>query len=148
MKKVVLALVLVASVIAVSAQPRALGVRGGYGLELSYQHSLGSNMLQVDAGLHGFNGLHAVGTYNWLFSITGGLNWYAGVGAGLGIGGWKDSHLFVGAAGMVGIEYTFNIPLQLSLDYRPIIGINFGDSKIYGDGFLYGAPGLGIRYKF
>ena len=34
--------------VAASAQPRAIGVRVGNGGEVSYQHSLGNNFLEVD----------------------------------------------------------------------------------------------------
>jgi hypothetical protein len=153
MKRVVLSFVLFASVIAVSAQPRAIGARGGYGVEASYQHSFGeSNMLQLDLGIP-FSGIQAVGTYNWLSPIgSGDWNWYAGIGAGVGIygWGWRSSWLFVGIAGMIGIEYNFNIPLQISLDYRPVIGPYFYDGHVGFNhyGFWYGAAAFSIRYKF
>ena len=171
MKKVVLSLALFASVIAVVAQPRAIGGRFTYGLEASYQHSLGSNMLQLDAGFHGgtrSSGIHAVGTYNWLFPISawkhdGSWNWYLGLGAGVGLGWWWGDKLFwgynsvyynsraygsVGVAGMVGVEYNFKFPLQLSVDYRPLIGIGFsGDGSWFDRNGLYSIA-VGVRYKF
>ena len=47
MKKFILVLAAtVLAAVAVSAQPRAIGARFGYGIEVSYQHSLGTdNML-------------------------------------------------------------------------------------------------------
>ena len=58
-------LIIIASLLAfavvASAQPRAIGVRAGYGAELSYQHNLGSeNFLEVDLG--------------WSFSSAGYFN--------------------------------------------------------------------------
>jgi hypothetical protein len=156
MKKVVFSLVLFASVIAVSAQPRAIGGRLHYGLEVSYQHGFGErNMLQIDVGVPAFYGIHAVGTYNWVFPISswqkeGSWNWYAGVGGGLGIYGFGYPFFFVGIAGQIGVEYNFKFPLQLSLDYRPVIGPMFGNGGTWFNlyGCSYGGFGLGIRYKF
>jgi hypothetical protein len=52
MKKIILAAALVLGfAVAASAQPRAIGVRIGNGGEISYQHSMGSNFLEVDGGL-------------------------------------------------------------------------------------------------
>ena len=155
MKRVVLSLVLFASVIAVSAQPRAIGLRASYGGEVSYQHGFGErNMLQIDVGVPFFHGIHAVGTYDWIFPISswqhaGSWNWYAGVGAGVGLYGFKSASLFVGVAGMIGVEYNFKFPLQLSLDYRPVIGPWFHDGAMGFNllGSLHGY-GFGIRYKF
>ena len=86
MKKViVLSVVLFASVIAMNAQPRAIGARFGIGIDASYQHSIGEkNMIQLDAGMPWFNSLQVVGTYNWLIPISswqhaGSWNLYAGV---------------------------------------------------------------------
>ena len=165
MKRVVLSLVMFASVIAVSAQPRAIGVRLGYDVEVSYQHSLGSNMLQLDAGLSGFGGFHLVGTYNWVKPISswkhaGSWNWYAGVGAGAGLQwriyqAWGNVDRYysringvAGVAGMGGVEYNFKFPLQLSIDYRPLIGVGFSSSDAWFnfDG-LFGF-GVSARYKF
>jgi len=137
-----------------NAQPRAIGGRLGWGLEFSYQHGLGSNMLQVDVGLPGFaeQGIHAVVVYDWLFPISswkeaGEWNWYAGVGGTAGLYGFKESVGFIGVAGMIGVEYTFKFPLQLSLDYRPAIGPTFRKNDV-GFGWHAYTLGLGIRYKF
>lgn len=153
MKKTILAaIILMAMTVTAIAQPRAVGGRVGWGLEASYQHNLGDNMLQIDAGLPGFYlGIQATGTYNWIFPISswkhsGEWNWYAGVGAGLGC--YWDS-FFIGAAGQVGVEYNFDFPLQLSLDYRPIIGpyINGGGAGFNFSG-IYGGFGVSARYRF
>jgi len=152
MKKVVLSLVLFASVVAVSAQPRAIGGRITNGLELSYQHGFGEgNMLQGDLGLSGLGygyGLQVTGVYNWVFPISSdSWNWYVGPGAGLGFG--FGSYFYLGLAGMIGIEYNFKFPLQLSLDYRPIIPLGFGDKVGFHRAGLWNSSfGLGIRYKF
>jgi hypothetical protein len=62
MKKIlVIALSLLALGAVASAQPRALGIRGGYGAELSYQHGLGSNFLEADLGFLVNNGFYLTG---------------------------------------------------------------------------------------
>lgn len=149
MKKIILiaALVLGFATAAV-AQPRAIGLRGGYGAELSYQHSLGANFVEADLGLYTFNAISLGATYNWMLAQPQWTNrgeWgvYAGPGANLGLGfnGWFN----VAVCGQVGLEYTFWFPLQLSLDIRPALGFSTGDKPFYFGGFY---PSLGIRYKF
>ena len=109
MKKFIVIAIALFTAAAVYAQPRAIGGRLGYGLELTYQHSLGNNMVQLDFGLPGFYGLEAAATYDWIFPINswqeqGTWNWYAGVGAGLGMYGFNDITGFVGVAGRIGVE--------------------------------------------
>ncbi len=136
----------------------ALGLRfgdnDGFGAEISYQRGLSNNnRLELDLGWRNSKNVDAyklVGTYQWVWHIDGGFNWYAGVGAG--VGSWsynhhgdKDSGTYFLAAGQIGIEYGFKeIPLMLSLDFRP--EYYFGDGW-GGDDF---GPdiALGIRYKF
>ena len=48
-------------------------------------------------------------------------------------------------AGNIGIEYDFNIPLLLSLDFRPEIGVAGYDD--FSDNFDFDIA-LGIRYQF
>ena len=66
-KLVLLSLFIVAMATAAFAQPRAIGARIGYGVEVSYQHSLGeSNMVSAELGLPRFAGLSAAATYDWI----------------------------------------------------------------------------------
>jgi len=147
-----------ATVISVSAQPRAIGGRVSWGFDVSYQHGFGErNMLQIDVGVPAFYfGIQAVGTYNWLFPISswkhaGSWNWYIGVGAGGGVYAFVGP-FFAGVAGQLGIEYNFKIPLQLSLDFRPVVGPTFTrygiDHYLNVQGFLFGGAALSVRYKF
>ena len=151
MKKIVLIAVMVLGFAAAAvAQPRAIGVRIGNGGEVSYQHTLGENFLEVDGGLGlGFDGVFnvgATGIYNFMiaqpqWTDRGEWGFYAGPGASVGLGLGEVNYLTLGVAGMVGLEYSFWFPLQLSIDFRQHIGI--------GNGFW--APssvGLGVRYKF
>ena len=138
------------------AQPRAIGGRIGYGFEASYQHGIGEkNMVSLELGLPGFYGLEAAATYDWLIPIKswehkGEWNLYAGVGAGAGFYGFYAPVGFAGVAGRFGAEYNFWFPLQLSIDYRPIVGPWFGSGAVgfNGAGLYAGAIAWGVRYKF
>ena len=151
MKKIILAAALVLGfAVAASAQPRAIGVRIGNGGVISYQHSMGSNFLEVDGGLglglvDGVFNVGATGIYNFMISEFGnGFGFYAGPGAGVGLALGEVNYLALSAAGMVGIEYNFNFPLQISLDFRQHIGIGFSGNGIWAPSSV----GLGLRYQF
>lgn len=137
----------------------ALGLRigdnDGFGGEISYQRGLSSNnRLEFDLGWRNSKDVDAfklVGLYQWVWNIDGGFNWYAGAGAGVGSwsynkNGIDESGSFVLAAGDIGIEYNFDFPLQLSLDFRPELYFG-GDYSDFRDGF---GPdiALGIRYRW
>ena len=158
MKKYLLIAVLAVASLAAYAQPRAIGGRLGYGAEVSYQHGFGeSNMLEVEVGVPGFYGLEAACTYDWIdpfnapvpWDNKGEWHWYMGVG-GAGGAFFGANAGYVGVAGHIGIEYDFWFPFQLSLDWRPTIGVsNYGRDKVgFGVEGLYSGISLGIRYKF
>ena len=127
-----------------------LGDSDGFGAEISYQRALGeANRLEVDLGWRSardYDGFKLTGIYQWVWELDGDFNWYAGAGGGLGSYGFDNSALddetFVFVAGNVGIEYIFDIPLLLSLDFRPELG--FGD---FNDDLDFDIA-LGIRYRF
>ena len=125
--------------VAASAQPKALGLRVGYGAELSYQHNVGENFIEADLGLESFKNLGIAATYNFNIAQFGeGFNFYAGPGIGLGMG----ETLSVGIAGQAGIEYNFSeAPVQVSLDVRPYF-------DFVGVGLVGWYPHLGVRYRF
>ena len=134
--------------LAASAQPRAIGLRGGLGAELSYQHSFDSNFLQADLGLNTFNSVHGSVVYNFMISQPqwtdrGEWGFYAGPGATVGLGLGDNAHFNLAAAGMVGLEYSFWFPLQLSIDFRQHIGFGFGHGLYFPSSI-----GLGVRYRF
>ena len=153
MKKFIFAMALGLSLIsAVNAQKmeKAIGLRFGYGGEISYQQPLGNaNRLELDLGLNAY-GFGLNGVYQWVWdlsSLADGFNWYAGIGASVGsfyFGSIVNSPrvLNVGILGQVGMEYNFNFPLQLSLDYRP--GFYFLNS-FYP---TYDGICLAARYRF
>ncbi len=122
----------------------AIGIRfgdnSGFGGEISYQRKLSdSNRLEIDLGFRKGNAFKATGLYQWVWQLENQFNWFAGAGGGIASAS-GNSAIF--AAGVVGIEYNFDIPLVISLDYRPEIGF----SGFY-DGFNSDL-GLGLRYQF
>ena len=150
MKRIILVAALVLGFAAAAvAQPRAVGLRGGWGVEASYQHTLGANFIQADLGLVG-HGITATATYNWMLAqpqLTDRGEWgvYAGPGAALGLYG---NAFCAGIAGQVGLEYTFWFPLQLSIDLRPHIGFWAGNKTAGFYGLDSFCPTLAVRYRF
>ena len=160
MKKLLLvAFMAVLGVAAAVAQPRAIGVNLGYGVDVSYQHAIGeSNMVDLSVNIPAFNCIGAQATYDWInpfntaipWNEKGEWNWSLGVGAGAGIHGFKQPIWYAGVVGHVGVEYNFWFPLQLSVDWRPNIGLEgmqdafgFNTSGLYMTSFT-----LGVRYLF
>jgi len=150
MKKTILTLALALSFVSAltaQADSKAIGLRLGYGAELSYQQPLGNvNRLELDLGWN-YYGFGLSGVYQWVWNISEsspGFKWYAGVGAGLGSYHYSSTlnSLGIGILGQIGIEYNFNIPLQLSLDYRPGI---FIIPAFWGS---YDGICLSARYRF
>ena len=162
MKKLLFVAVLAFASIMAYAQPRAIGARLGYGAEVSYEHGLGNNMLSLEVGVPGFAGLEAAVTYDWIdpFGATvpwnekGEWHWYMGVGGAAQWSWYAMNAGFVGACGRFGIEYDFWFPLQISIDWRPTLGValanngNGGIAAGFGYDLYCGGLGLGIRYKF
>jgi hypothetical protein len=167
-----LAIILTTTCVTSLAQPRAIGGRLGFGFGVSYQHGFKEkNMLQVDLDAIAYNpyshfadrrvliwGVQTVATYNWIFPFkswkgTGSWNWYTGVGGGIGVvsEGW-DYEVNLGVAGMIGVEYNFKFPLQLSFDLRPVVGPCYlvYDKYFFVSiaGILINSATIGIRYKF
>ncbi len=134
---------------AATPQPKAVGVRIGWGAEISYQQSMGENFIEVDLGIDQFNSIDFATLYNltiarpeWTEEGQWGI--YAGPGAALGMRVFGERNFFhIAAACMVGIEYTFSMPLQLSFDIKPQLGVGFG----YGF-YWRMTPSFGVRYRF
>jgi hypothetical protein len=138
---------LIGSAFSLSAQDisdNTIGLRfgggNGVGGEISYQKSLGdSNRLEIDLGLaNEFTNFKATGLYQWVWNLENQFNWYAGVGGGL----VSADGTGIYGAGVVGIEYNFDAPILLSIDYRPEIGIAGGLDGLNSD------IALAVRYQF
>lgn len=169
MKKIILSVIMLiglaftsqAQDISKNALGLRLGGNNGFGGEVSYQRGLSkNNRLELDLGWrnrsnysnNGYddNAIKLAALYQWVWNIDGGFNWYAGVGGGVGSdnrdyydGRNYDNGTFVFAAGDIGIEYNFDIPLLISLDFRPEIGGNGYYENNYGSDIA-----LGLRYQF
>jgi len=136
----------------------AIGLRfgdnDGFGAEISYQRKLtGSKRLELGLGFRdnrNFSIWKLSGIHQWVWNIDGGFNWYAGVGAGIGNvdfgrdGSDSGDGLFVNAAGTIGVEYNFDIPLLISLDFRP----EFGLVNSYTSNDIGTDIALGLRFQF
>jgi len=139
----------------------AIGLRfggnSGLGTEISYQRDLTrNNRLELNLGFRNNNDydtFKVTGLYEWVWNIEGNFNWYAGAGAAVGNykynyydykgRKYKDNGTFGLLTGTVGVEYNFDIPLQIALDVRPELYLN--DS--YRNG-LYLDLGVAVRYRF
>ena len=73
---------------------------------------------------------------------TENLNWFIGFG---GYAGFSKKTSYIGAAGIVGLQYDFNaqnIPLNISLDWKPELNI------VEKVGFEASAVGFSARFTF
>ena len=134
-----------------------LGDSDGFGAEISYQKSIARyNRAEFNLGWRDsrdFDAFKLSGLYQWVHTLDGNFNWYYGVGGGVGsvdfdpAPGFDDDNdgAFVFAAGDIGIEYNFEIPLLLSLDFRPELGLIGYDG--FDNDFDFDIA-LGIRYQF
>lgn len=159
MKKLfLLSIALLGFTFATSAQDiadNAIGLRlgdsDGLGAEISYQRALeDNNRLELDLGWRNSNSYNAIkltGLYQWVMELDGAFNWYVGAGGGLAafdgknkLQGTDETALFI--AGDIGIEYNFDIPLQLSLDFRPELGFSDFTDNLDFD------IALSVRYRW
>ncbi len=79
--------------------------------------------------------------FDWMFSLESGpegLKFYPGVGPEIYIG----DYLNVGIAGNFGVEYSFDFPLTIALDWRP--GFVITDNM----NFHSGNWGISVRFRF
>jgi hypothetical protein len=139
----------------------AIGVRlgdgKGFGAELNYQRAI-SERNRLEFGLSARNSVRKnentsavklIGIYQWVWNIDGGFNWYAGPGIGVGQVVFdkndfdnRSNEVYAFAAGDIGVEYSFDFPLLISVDFRPELG--FGD---YRNDVLFDV-GISARYQF
>lgn len=146
-------------------QKNAIGLRigdnDGFGAEISYQRYLSpDNRLEFDLGWRDsryYDAVKLTALYQWIWNIEGGFNWYAGAGGG--IGSWEyddrdvppwydgrrdDSGVFGFIAGNIGVEYQFDFPLQVFVDFRP--EIYFGED--YRENSFGPDIAIGARFRF
>lgn len=142
MKKLLLTIIVFTGIFQFT-QAQEVGVRFGDAIGGHYA---------VDAvfGLTGFNRIHAdlsfgndgVGVealYDFYTQKLGqGFGWYVGAGPTAFLG----DPFILGVSGEIGLEYHFNIPLAIGVDWRPTFII------VENTDFEAGWFGLNVRYVF
>ena len=129
-----------------------IGMRFGLSNGITARHNLNNNNAIEGILTFRWYGFNVTGLYQWQYDDAfkvDHLNWYFGGGGNVGIAQDEYYHndksetgssLLLGVDGMIGIEYNFNeVPLNLSLDWKPIINITGTD--LVADEFA-----LSIRY--
>jgi hypothetical protein len=126
-----------------TSKSQELGVRFGNvvggNVALDAIISLGE-FSRVHADLSFGNGVGVDLIWDFVYRPLGNeaFNWYAGIGANAFLG----DPFQLGVPFELGIDYQFNIPLSLSLDWRPTVVI------IETTDFVVDQAGLNIRYVF
>ncbi len=104
---------------------------------IDFAMPLGENRLHANANF--FNGGFGVtGIYDWQFAFGDGFMFYPGIGASMAI---ANSNFGFALGGEVGVEYGFDFPLSLGVDYQPMFAITNGGG--YADGW-----GINARWRF
>jgi hypothetical protein len=124
--------VLLTAAITVNAQEQQ-DYKLGLGLRLSNATPTISNAVSVKYMMADGKAIEGLVSFGQRFGIgglyeihkqlnaTGGLQWYYGGG---GYIGFQNSNTYLGPQGVVGLDYKFaNIPLNLSLDWKPELDI-------------------------
>lgn len=133
------AAVLILCAAAASAQPRAIGGRiGSTGLDFSYEHSLGDNFIEANAGLDfgaaGLPGFKATALYNFVFARpawTDRGTWGLYAGPGLSMGYVADRFYWIRENDLPGG----------GVDYRKYHNTDYG--------FMFSFTGqIGLEYTF
>ncbi|MCC5917116.1 MAG: hypothetical protein JJU02_07290 [Cryomorphaceae bacterium] len=156
-----LIIIMAVSSSAFSQYREGIGLRFGLPSGVSYKKFMNESkayeiVLHLGGGL-GVTGLYLI--HAPAFDASG-LQWYYGFGGHAHIynsryrgftQGWRygraDDHhnnVDLGFNGALGLEYTFQpVPLAISLDYMPVIGLSTSGRGYFGTGI-----GLGLRWTF
>lgn len=147
MKKIILSCTLITVLsLAASAQDytKAIGIRLGPNSAAITAGFTGKYFLNEKAAVEAIvginNGLGICGLYELHFPIesVNNLSWFGGGG---GYVAFRSSTTFVGAAGIIGLDYKFEeLPLNISLDWKPELNII---SKI-----AFESSGIGLSARF
>ena len=149
--------------------PKAISLRVGYGVSVSWQQYLAEDRVMiVDLDIPGFVGIGVSASHDWInpfntevpwVSPEGEWNWYLGAGIGGGVDLRKPATGYLGLLGRLGVEYEFDFPMTLGLEYRPNFGAQFcsteaqGGGRIntcafYAKGLFANAFAICLRYRF
>jgi uncharacterized membrane protein len=148
MKKIVFVFSILFFTLAASAQEynNAVGIRLGPNSAnispgFTIKHFL--NATNAVEGIVGVsNGIGLCALYEWHHPIESAehLNWFVGAG---GYAAFRYSTSFIGAAGIVGLDYKFEqIPLNISVDWKPELNL------ITNVGFEASGVGVSARFTF
>ena len=130
-----------------------LGLRGGYPSWVTVKHFFAQKSAVEGVLSFGWGGIGITGLYQLHNPIPDapGLKWYYGFGAHFATANADKknpfeseygSKVFLGADGVIGLEYTFkDAPICLGLDILPIVNI------IESPGIWFNA-GFSVRYTF
>lgn len=162
MKKLLLSLVaLLALNFAVQAQDYDIttGLRVGYGAAFTAEVSAQAffndiNRLEMDLGFrfasyykkntdderYMYFGPVLTTALHWHWFLAGGFGIYGGPAIQFAIPHWNSFGM--GAGGQVGLDYQFDAPFQIALDFRPIYNF-FGNYRGFDPNV-----GLSLRYAF
>ena len=186
----IITILLAASSVA-SAQHRSAGIRiGTTGIDAVYQYTLNKEEfieggIGLDFGAKGGAGFKVTGAYNIILArpaLTDSGSWALYAGPTVAFGkvydmirydvygnkvSYADNGFMFGVGGQAGVEYNFEgLPLQVSVDVRPMIGTHVIDGKfrdpatnatvefesksnIYTHALLRGlVPHISVRYRF
>lgn len=140
---------------AATAQPynAAIGLEGGWpgNLGLTYKQFTGaSNFFDYKANLYlrdDYLSVHISDTFDWNVPIVGGLQFFYGLGAGVGATFASSAYLNAEVFGNLGLEYAFSrIPFAISVDYNPGLYMHFHDG--FTARFGYTDANVGIKFTF
>lgn len=152
LRKLILVVCTLFLALALSAQydyKTAIGIRAGFDQGISLKHFM--NSTDAIEGIVSFRFRGFIATALWerhanAFAIDR-LNWYYGGGAHIGFWRYYDGHPWydkddgsktvIGIDGILGIEYNIKeIPINVSLDYKPAINFIGFNNAIFDGGAL------------
>ena len=130
-------------------------MRLGTEIQLTYEHAIGTrgDFLESDLGYELIGLVNLSAAYDFMIARprwTERGDWGFYVGPAVKIGGAGVGY-YIALGAQVGMEYTFDFPVQISMDIRPAIGSAFidGNPSFYAGGVIFGGlPSLSIRYRF
>lgn len=133
----------------------AIGGRFGVANGITFKHFMNDRnaldfILNFRAKKNHYSSFRLVGLYEIHNPIANaaGLQWYYGIGGGIGSYTYKDkshrdSDVYLSVDGVLGLDYKFNgAPINIALDWKPSFDIT------PNQGLDFEGVGLSIRFAF